>query len=148
MKTARRILVLVLALALALACFSGCKKKTEAEKLSRSYNVVVSVEITGDIVGKKVELEWTVNGLSAGTKVASKTDGGYKAGDVVNFRLMENDLKKGMNVMMRVVMLGYDGVGMYCGQAVPLDLEFGEVYYLRVSGTGASDAVTEQIFPE
>ena len=148
MKTAKRVFALVLALALALACFGGCKKRTEAEKMSRSYNVVVSVEITGDIVGKKVELEWSVNGLSAGTKVASKTEGGYHDGDVVNFRLMESDLKKGMNVMMRVVMLGYDGVGMYCGKAVPLELEFGEVYYLRVSGTGASDAVTEQVFPE
>ena len=61
---------------------------------------------------------------------------------------MEDDLKKGMNVMMRVVLLGYDGVGIYCGQSVPLELRFGEVYYLRVSGTNASDAVTEQIFPE
>jgi hypothetical protein len=148
MKNLKRAAALVLALALALACFGGCKKKTEAEKLSRSYNVVISVELTGELAGKKLELEWSVNGLNAGTKVAWKTEGGYHDGDVVNFRLMEDDLKKGMNVMMRVVLLGYDGVGIYCGQSVPLELKFGEVYYLRVSGTNASDAVTEQIFPE
>lgn len=148
MKNLKRAAALVLALALMLTCLGGCKKKTEAEKLSRSYNVVISVELTGELVGKKLELEWSVNGLNAGTKVASKTEGGYHDGDVVNFRLMEDDLKKGMNVMMRVVLLGYDGVGIYCGQSVPLELKFGEVYYLRVSGTNASDAVTEQIFPE
>ena len=148
MKDLKRAAALVLALALMLTLFSACKKKTEAEKLSRSYNVVISVELTGELAGKKLELEWSVNGLNAGTKIASKTEGGYHDGDVVNFRLMEDDLKKGMNVMMRVVLLGYDGVGIYCGQSVPLELKFGEVYYLRVSGTSASDAVTEQVFPE
>ncbi len=138
---------LILALAVLLLCFAGCAR-TEAEKLSRSYNVVISVEIQGELVGKKMELEWEVNGVNAGTKVSAPPEGGYSAGDVVNFRLMEDDLKKGMNVKARVLLLGYNGVGQSCGPAVPLELKFGEVYYLRVSGTNAGDAVTEQIFPE
>ena len=152
MKDLKRAAALVLALALMLTLFSAdgttLTLYVATEKLSRSYNVVISVELTGELAGKKLELEWSVNGLNAGTKIASKTEGGYHDGDVVNFRLMEDDLKKGMNVMMRVVLLGYDGVGIYCGQSVPLELKFGEVYYLRVSGTSASDAVTEQVFPE
>ncbi len=148
MRKPIRAAALVLALILALSLFSGCKKKTEAEKLSRSYNVVISVEVAGELVGKKLEFQWSVNGLSAGTRIAQKEQGGYKAGDVVNFRLKEEDLKKGMNVTARVILIGYDGVGISCGAPVPLELEFGEVYYLRVSGTGASDAVLEQVIPE
>ena len=136
----------VLALAM-LLCLAGCAR-TEAEKLSRSYNVVISVELQGELAGKKMELEWYVNGLNAGTKISAPPEGGYHAGDVVNFRLMEDDLKKGMNVNARVLLLGYDGTGISCGASVPLELKFGEVYYLRVTGTNASDAVTEQIFPE
>ena len=146
-KTARAV-ALILALAMLLTMLSGCKKKTEAEKLSRSYNVVISIEVAGELVGKKLEFQWSVNGLNAGTRIAQKEQGGYKAGDVVNFRLKEEDLKKGMNVTARVILIGYDGVGMSCGSPVPLELEFGKVYYLRVSGTNVSDAVLEQVFPD
>ena len=148
MKKITRAAALILALALTLALFSGCKKKTEAEKLSRSYNVVISIEVAGELVGKKLEFQWSVNGLNAGTKIAQKEQGGYKAGDVVNFRLKEEDLKKGMNVTASVILIGYDGAGMSCGTPVPLELEFGKVYYLRVSGSNVSDAVLEQVFPE
>lgn len=144
----KKAVALAAALIFLLLSLTGCNR-TEAEKMSRSYNIIISVEIDGELSGKKVELEWTVNGLNAGTKIAAKEDGkGYSKGDVAYFQLREDDLKKGMNVYARVVLQGYNGVGVACGQAIPLELELGKVYYLRVTGDNASDAYTEQIFPD
>jgi len=144
----RRILCTALPFLLLFSLLCGCGRSF-AEKASRSYNIVVNAVNETDMTMFAIEAEIRYNGINSGNRVLGRSDKKrLEFGESFNFVYEQEDLPLGTSFDLKFYIIGANNIGTGCRGLISLDAEYGEVYYVRLTGNGPATLTAELYTPE